>query len=76
VIFPFSLACSADFFLQFDLFSKQFQFGPLNDLILFLDHLLGFMAHSAKVTRLAAMVYDADVSSELATMYALAANVV
>jgi hypothetical protein len=34
------------------------------------------MAHSAKVTRLAAMVYDADVSSELATMYALAANVV
>lgn len=50
-------------------------FGPINDLMSFLDNLLDVMAHSAEVTRLAAMAYGTDVSSELATRCALAANV-
>jgi hypothetical protein len=61
--------------LQFSLFRNNFTFGPLNDLMSFLDPLLGDMPHGAEVTRLGAMAYDAEVPGELATRHALTADV-
>jgi hypothetical protein len=55
-------------FLQFSFFRNNFMFEHLNDLMSFLNLLLGAMAHGAEVTRLVAMAYDAEVFGELATM--------
>jgi hypothetical protein len=43
--------------------------------MLFLDPLLGVMAHGTEVTRFGVMTYDAELSDELATKYVLAADV-
>jgi hypothetical protein len=43
--------------------------------MLFLDPLFGSMAHGAEVTYLAIIAYGAEVSGELTTRYALAADV-
>lgn len=55
------------FFAIWLFFRNNFMFGPLNNLMSFLDPLLGVMAHGAEVTHLGAMAYGAEVSSELAT---------
>jgi hypothetical protein len=55
------------FFAIWLFFRNNFMFGPLNNLMSFLDPLLGVMAHGAEVTHLGAMAYGAEVSSALAT---------
>lgn len=44
--------------------------------MLILDPLLSVMAHSAEITRLDVMYYDAELPGELTTRCALAADVV
>jgi hypothetical protein len=63
------------FFCNFAFFRNKFMFGPLNDLMSFLDPLLSVMSHGAEVTRLGAMGYGAEVPGELATRYELANDV-
>jgi hypothetical protein len=55
------------FFAIWLFFRNNFMFGPLNNLMSFLDPLFGVMAHGAEVTHLGAMAYGTEVSSELAT---------
>jgi hypothetical protein len=50
-------------------------FRPLNNLMTFLDPLLGAVSYGAEITRLGAMTYGAEVPDELATRYVLAADV-
>jgi hypothetical protein len=50
-------------------------FKPLNNLMTFLDPLLGAMAYGAEITRLGAIAYGAEVPDELATRCALAVDV-
>jgi hypothetical protein len=45
----------------------MFTFRPLDDLILFLDYLLGVIAYSAEVTRLGVIDLDAEVRALLTT---------
>ena len=64
------------FFCNLAPLSKNFTFRPLNDLMSFLDPLLGAISHGAEVTRLGAIAYGTEIPRALASRDILTDDVV